>query len=160
MPFFSLLFENYHMYTKKNQHTEIKNNHHLQSELWEKPPFTSEAWCDRQKHRFLSTLFLYYKKIRWFCTYSFVACSLYLIKHELFPMSLSIILHHLSGYVGSQGMCAPSFTSSSELIRCYYLTKVSLPFLHPSWKKQVLRYLEGWKLFHHLACRCINMSFL
>lgn len=46
--FFPLLFENYHMYTKKkNQHTEIKNNHHLQSELWEKPPFTSEAWCDR-----------------------------------------------------------------------------------------------------------------
>ena len=26
-------------------------------------------------------------------------------------------------------MCAPSFTSSSELIRCYCLTKVSLPFL-------------------------------
>lgn len=54
----------------------------------------------------------------------------------------------------------PNLLSSSELIRFYCLTKVSLPFLSPNWKNQAVGYLKMWRHFHYLACSCIYLPIL
>ena len=61
--FFPLLFENYHMYTKKKP--TYRNKKQPSPAKWTLGKATIHIWgLMWQKHRFPSTLFLHYKKIR------------------------------------------------------------------------------------------------
>lgn len=150
------------MYTKNSQHTEIKTTIICKVNSGKSHHYPYLSVSDVTETSVSVYTFLYYKKNKIISVPTL--CSLFFILNKAWTFP-----HVIKYYTASSEqklsriprVCVcPHLPSSSELIRCYCLTKLVFHFYIQAWKKQVLRYLEVWKLFHHLACRCINMSFL